>query len=163
MPEAWDQASAVALHARLVAEFERYRELVAVLPLNRFNLQEDARRYLCLRCAGFLEQMAFLTVHHYVNKVTSGPAASFAHSYFRQAPNLTAKALHDLFERFGDADRARVVRFLDKAHHDALSDLMSVRNQVAHGEEMKGAKLDPSRYLDLCNDFYAWCQVNYLN
>jgi hypothetical protein len=157
------RVEALALRDRLDAEHERYKRLVTLLPVQEARLQEDSRRYLCLRCAGFLEQLTYLTVRHFLSKKASGPALEFAHSYFVQAPNLRVAALKKLFARFGPADEARIDAFLSKPRSDVLSDLMSIRNPVAHGEVIGGAKLDPARYLELCHDYFDWCTAEYLS
>ena len=157
------RVEALSLRDRLNAEYERYRDLVTFLPTGKLKLQEDSRRYLCLRCAGFLEQLVFLTVRQYLRKKSSGPGLEFAHSFFYQAPNLTPSALKKLFARFGELDSSRLATFIDKPREDVLADLMSVRNPVAHGTEINGAKIDPTRYVEFCNDFYDWCVTTYLN
>jgi len=86
----------------------------------------------------------------------------FAKSFYNKAPNLTAEALKKLFGRFGAVEAAKLEAFLTRPRHEALSDLMSIRNPVAHGEVFEGAKLDPTRYMELCMDFYDWCVAEYL-
>jgi hypothetical protein len=163
MTDQWARIEALSLRDRLNAEYERYKELVGILPMDKLRLQEDSRRYLCLRCAGLLEQLVFLTVRQYLAKKTSGPALEFANSFFRQAPNLNPKALRNMFGRFGDQDRGRLEEFIDKSREDVLTDLMAVRNPVAHGEAIGGAKIDPRRYVEFCNEFYDWCVDTYLD
>jgi len=157
------RSDAISLLDRLRAEHERYKDLVTFLPIDKSRLQEDSRRYLCLRCAGFLEQMVYLTVRHYLSKKTSGPALEFSTSYFKQAPNLTPSALRSVFARFGADDLAAVNEFIDDSRHDVLSDLLSIRNLVAHGEGIGGAKLDPTRYIELCEEFHSWCVGRYMS
>ncbi|WP_309614966.1 hypothetical protein [Salinibacterium sp.] len=126
------------------------------------KLQVDSRAYLCLRCAGFLEQLVFLTVKAFLVRTASGPALAFSRSFFRQAPNLTAAALDGVFERFGSEHKVKLSSFMTIGRHDTLSDLMSIRNLVAHGQLVgSGAKLDPTRYVKFCGDFYLWCVEMY--
>jgi hypothetical protein len=68
-----------------------------------------------------------------------------------------------VFARFGDADAERLDAFVDASRKDILSDLLQIRNPVAHGESIGGAKIDPARYIELCEDFYEWCVTNYLS
>jgi len=162
MTDQWARTEALAIRDRLRAEHDRYKDLVSFLPTGKLRIQEDSRRYLCLRCAGFLEKMVFLTVNYYLSKKSSGPVLAFSTSYFRQAPNLTPDALRKLFARFGEQDLQRLDKFIDTSRRDILSDLLSTRNPVAHGDLVGGAKVDPTRYIEFCEDFYNWCIDNYL-
>lgn len=156
------QVEALSLRDGLKAEYDRHVKLVRLLPIAEIQLQVDSRRYLCLRCAGFLEQLVHIVIPAYLDGKASGPALNFARSHFNRAPNLTVDALRSLFGRFGIEDSRKLDEFLDTARHDALSDLMSIRNLVAHGDSIGGAKLDPVRYIDFCMDFYDWCVAEYL-
>jgi hypothetical protein len=157
------QVEALSLKAMLDSEYQRHIELVRLLPISKLRLQEDSRRYLCLRFAGFLEQMVFLTIHQHLRNTTSGPALEFGRSFFSQAPNLNPKALIAVFTRFGPSDAEKVDSFLTKTRTDVLADLISVRNPIAHGVLVGGAKLDPARYVTLCDDFHQWCFDEYLS
>jgi len=147
---------AYELWSRLEAEFERYHSAVAYIPDDQVRLQEDLRRYLCLRCAGFLEQLTFLCVTQYLESKSSGPALEFAKSFFSKAPNLNAEALKKVIARFGKEHLARFEIFFTVALRDSLNDLSSMRNPIAHGEKTGGRKLDPERYRKLCQAVYEW-------
>lgn len=145
-----------ALRQRLDAEFDRYHRAIAYIPIGEARLQEDLRRYLCLRCAGFLEQLAYECVHRLLDTKSSGPPLSFAKSYFSRAPNLTASRLFELVERFGADYSEQLSAVLTSPLRDSLNDLYEIRNPVAHGKEQGGQKLDPERYRKLCIVLYDW-------
>lgn len=162
MPSDKGRGGANALWDGLKAEHERYKQSVSYIPTARLKLQEDLRRYLCLRCAGFLEQMTFVLLTEHIEQKGSGPVREFAVSYFRHAPNLRAQPYIDLIGRFGPAYRAAFESFLGSTRRDALSDLLEVRNDIAHGKYHAGQKLDPERYMRLCEDVYDWMVATFL-
>jgi hypothetical protein len=145
-----------SLWTGLEAEYDRYKRAVAYIPTGELKLQEDLRRYLCLRCAGFLEQLTFMAITDYLGRKSSGPALEFARSFFRTAPNLSVGPFIKLVGRFGDDYADRLNTFLTQTRRDTLSDLLSVRNDIAHGRYQAGRKLAPERYLTLCKEIYDW-------
>jgi hypothetical protein len=148
-----------SLWTGLQAEYDRYKEAISYIPTSELRLQEDLRRYLCLRCAGFLEQMTYMAVTDFLSRKSAGPAREFAGSFFFTTPNLGVQAFIKLIARFGVDYESRIELFLTPARRDTLSDLMSVRNDIAHGKYSAGRKLAPDRYLLLCKEVYDW----YLN
>jgi hypothetical protein len=145
-----------SLWTGLQAEYERYKNAVRYIPTSELRLQEDLRRYLCLRCAGFLEQMTYMAVADFLGRKSSGPPLEFSLSFFRNAPNLTVGAFARLIGRFGSSYETQLEDFLTPTRRDALSDLLSVRNDIAHGRYQAGRKLDPERYIQLCKEVYVW-------
>lgn len=147
---------AFGLWRRLEAEFGRYHAAITYIPDDQLRLQDDLRRYLCLRCAGFLEQIVYDCVIRYLESKAGGPALEFAKSLFRHAPNLNAESMSKLLGRFGPDYAARFATFLTPVRKDSLRDLHEIRNPIAHGEVAGGQKLDPERYRVLCKDVYEW-------
>lgn len=147
---------AYALWSRLEAEFDRYHAAISYIPTGQERIQDDLRRYLCLRSAGFLEQLVFQCVTVYLESKTGGPTLNFAKSFFSYAPNLNAESLSKLLARFGDDHKVRFETFLSPTLRESLNDLASLRNPIAHGEVTGGQKLDPERYRRLCKSIYDW-------
>lgn len=154
---------AEALWSRLNSEFERYHRAISYIPTSEMRLQEDLRRYLCIRCAGFLEKIVFDCTMRYLESKTSGPSLQFAKSFFSHAPNLNSAALEKVIGRFGADHRERVQQFLTPTLRDTLDDLSSIRNPIAHGDVQGGRKLDPERYKSLCEEVYKWLTLDLLN
>lgn len=148
-------AAAHSLWDGLKSEHERYREAVSYIPTQKLRLQEDLRRYLCLRCAGFLEQVTYVVLNDYLNRKAAGPTLNFASSHL-DVPNLRFGPFRKLVGRFGEPALASFDRLVVGARKDALSDLFEVRNDIAHGKYHGGRKLDPERYLQLCEEIYRW-------
>ncbi|MFJ9392877.1 hypothetical protein ACIRON_28930 [Nocardioides sp. NPDC101246] len=154
------RAEALSCWQRLQGEYGRYLETIRILQAQKgvgfLKVQEDLRRYLCLRCAGFLEQVVFLVLDGYLTQKTSGPTRDFARSYFNQAPNLNVDAFTRLIARFGSNHVAELEVFLTTPRRDTLGDLLGIRNDVAHGRVFNGQRLAPERYLILCEEIYDW-------
>lgn len=151
-----------SLWTGLQAEYERYKNAISYIPTSELRLQEDLRRYLCLRCAGFLEQITFVAITDFLNRKSSGPTLEFATSFFHTAPNLGVNAFLRLIARFGTNYEEALDDFLTQSRRDALNDLLSVRNDIAHGRYLGGRKLDPERYITLCGDVYRWLLGEFL-
>jgi len=156
------RAQALALWQQLNGEYERYQAAVRVLPVTQLKIQDDMRRYLCLRCAGFLEQVTFEVLSGYLNQKGGGPMYAFATSWFNQAPNLNAKAFAKLIGRFGRTHAAQFEDFLTPPRRESLGDLLGIRNDVAHGKVATGQRLQPDRYIQLCEDVYDWLIATFL-
>ena len=72
------------------------------------------------------------------------------------SPVPTSRNCRKLIGRFGDSYEQRFESFLTLARRETLSDLMSVRNDIAHGKSQGGRKLAPERYLAPCKEVYDW-------
>jgi hypothetical protein len=156
------RSEALAFWARLSAEYTRYQEAIRVLPIEQAKVQDDLRRYLCLRCAGFLEQVTFIVIHGYLEQKAGGPALSFAQSWFERAPNLTSDAFAKLINRFGKEHSDAFELFLTPVRRESLGDLLAIRNDVAHGKHFAGQRLQPDRYVALCEETYEWLVATFL-
>jgi len=163
MTEVQGRKEAYSLWSGLEAEYERYKRAISYIPTAELKLQEDLRRYLCLRCAGFLEQMTFVAITDFLGRKSSGPTLEFSMSFFRSAPNLGVQPFIKLIGRFGSPYNVRFESFLTPTRRDTLSDLLSVRNDIAHGRYQAGRKLGPDRYIILCKEIYDWYLAEFLN
>ncbi|MEU2005953.1 HEPN domain-containing protein [Rhodococcus sp. NPDC019627] len=130
--------------------------------MTELKLQEDLRKYLCLRCAGFLEQVTHVILTSYLVQKSSGPILEFSKSSFIYAPNLRVNPFISLIGRFGNEKKSAFEKFLNSNRRDILSDLLEVRNDVAHGKMHGGRKLDPARYVAICEEVYDWLVENFL-
>lgn len=156
------RGEALSYWQRLDDEYKRYQAAVTVLPMDQLKVQDDLRRYLCLRCAGFLEQVVLIVLNGYLDQKSGGPARNFAKSHFKRAPNLTVNAFTKLIARFGKDHAKQFEDFLTVPRHDALADLLDIRNDVAHGKVFAGQRLQPDRYVTLCEEVYEWLVETFL-
>lgn len=130
--------------------------------MDQIRIQEDLRRYLCLRCAGFLERLVHDCVLRYLEEKAGGPALEFAKSFYKTTPNLNAQSFSKLMARFGPEHADRFDAFLTPSLRDSLNDLSAIRNPIAHGDTAGGQKLDPERYRKLCLAVYEWLTGDFL-
>ncbi|MGW3861098.1 hypothetical protein ACWEDZ_06385 [Streptomyces sp. NPDC005047] len=155
MSERTGRVEAHRLLAGLRGEYDRYLESITYIPSSAIRHQEDMRRYLCLRFSGFLEKVTEVILADFIKRKSGGPIQLFASGELK-IPNLTPEKFGGLLGKFGEEYPERFVEHLGKLHMDALSDLLDIRNKVAHGSMQGGAKLDPSRYLALVEGIYFW-------
>lgn len=162
------RVEALRLWDALNAQRARYENAVselnaAKIPLDEvLGIQNDLRRYFCLRCAGFLERVTFEVLSQYLRSNSSGPVHSFATSFFDRAPNLKANAFEQLIARFGATKSDSFSQFLTIDRRGSLNTLLEVRNLVAHGGEIGGAKLAPDGHYEICRDIYEWLVSEFL-
>ena len=160
------RSDALSYWQRLQEEYERYVETIRVLQRQKdvsfLKVQDDMRRYLCLRCAGFLEQVVFVILDGYLDQKVQGPSREFIRGYFSHAPNLNVDAFTRLIGKFGDKHAEEFEKFLTKPRRGTLGDLLGIRNDVAHGRVGQGAKLAPEQYINLCEEVYDWLIETFL-
>lgn len=160
------RAEALSYWQRLQDEHSRYVATVRLVQEQKdsdlLKVQDDMRRYLCLRCAGFLEQVVFVILDGYLDQKVSGPPREFIRGYFSYAPNLNVDAFTRLIGRFGSHHEAAFADFLTTRRRDALGDLLGIRNDVAHGRLFRGQRLQPERYINLCEEIYGWLIETFL-
>jgi hypothetical protein len=149
-----------SLKENLKAEHNRYTVFVqsrSELPLSVYaKLQEDMRKYICLRCSGFLEQLMFETVSWYIENNAAPESKNFALSFFRHSPNLSPTAFESLLERFGETKLTSFRSTFDELNRSILGNMLDTRNNVAHGLPTRGQKYDAKAYVDLCEEIYDW-------
>lgn len=150
------RSDALSLWRSLESEYERYNALVRQLPLGLLRVQDDFRRYLCLRCAGFLEQVTFVALQGFIDQNSYGAVGEFAKARFAKSPNLNVDAFTKLMHQLGGEYGPKFDDFLNGVRRESLGDLMSIRNDVAHGRLSSGSRLDPDRYITLCSEVHDW-------
>jgi hypothetical protein len=112
---------------------------------------------MCLRLAGYLEQLIFVAVVGYL-KSTAGPqTASFALSNWKHAPNLNPNAIQSLFDRFGEPWNDDLAKFLEETDRKgALGRLIKIRNDTAHGDSYSGSLPSVASYKILVDEIHGW-------
>jgi len=145
---------ASSLKQRLDSLYVNYQVALRDVPI---GFQGEMHKYMCVRFAGFLEQILFLAVVGHVRDTSSPRSASFALSFFKAAPNLNPEALEKLVGRFAGDWTQGLADFLDEANRrDQLGTLFKVRNDTAHGLDYRGTTPQVHSYYELVTDIYHW-------
>jgi hypothetical protein len=143
-----------SIKSELDSTYDRYNRSLQVVDI---EVQEDLHKYMCIRLAGYLEQLMFEAVTGYIAGASSGPTCSFAMSWFKKSPNLTPDALASLIGRFGESWKKDLEDFLDEGERrNNLGLLVAVRNKVAHGRSYSGGKMNVANYKDLVDSLHTW-------
>jgi len=138
----------------LDSTYTRYRAALTDVPL---DFQGDAHKYMCVRLAGFLEQLLHGSFTGYFKSSVDGMSSQFAMSHFKYAPNLRPESVTTLFARFGDPWASKMEEFLDQNdRRTQLGNLLKVRNMTAHGQSYQGALSNVHTYKELVDDFFNW-------
>jgi hypothetical protein len=145
---------AARLKQQLDALYTNYSTALHDVPI---NFQGELHKYMCVRLAGYLEQLIFVAVVGYL-KSTAGPqAASFALSNWKHAPNLSPQAIQSLFDRFGGPWDDDLKQFLeDTDRKGALGTLIKIRNDTAHGDSYSGSLPSVASYKQLVDEIHGW-------
>ncbi|MFI1656162.1 HEPN domain-containing protein [Streptomyces sp. NPDC020472] len=144
----------LSIKSELDSTYERYNQNLSDIDL---SLHGDLHKYMCIRMAGYLEQLMFEAVTGYIASATGGPAGQFAMSWFRRSPNLTPDALIALIGRFGESWETEIRDFLAaEERRNNLGKLLEVRNKVAHGQSYSGGKMNVATYKDLVDSIHTW-------
>jgi hypothetical protein len=121
-----------ALHARLVAAFERAK----TVPSDDLELKSDLSKYLCVLVSGFLETAVSTCAIEYCRKRSIPQVAKYATQQLSQIQNLKTEKLLQVVGSF-DADwRARLEPFIKDGRKDAVDSVVDLRNKIAHGENV---------------------------
>jgi hypothetical protein len=143
-----------SLKQQLDALYLNYTGVLKDVPI---NFQGEIHKYMCVRLAGYLEQLLFVAVTGYVKTTASDQSASFALSNWKHAPNLNPDAFDRLINRFGEPWNDDFKVFLDDANRrSTLGTLLRIRNDTAHGGNYSGSLPSVTTYKALVDDIHAW-------
>ena len=145
---------AARLKQQLDALYNDYSAALLDVPI---NFQGELHKYMCVRLAGYLEQLIFVAVVGYLKSAAGPLAASFALSNWKHAPNLSPNALESLFDRFGGPWNNDLMQFLEEADRKgALGRLIKIRNDTAHGDSYSGSLPSVASYKLLVDEIHNW-------
>jgi hypothetical protein len=138
----------------LDSTYQRYEQSITHVPI---DVQQDLHLYICVRLSGYLEQLFHQAICAYIADSASDSAASFALSWFRQAPNLNPNALQKLVARLGEKWEMDLEEFLSLGNNrDLLGTLLKIRNDTAHGKSYGGALSNIRSYKKLVDSMHRW-------
>lgn len=140
----------------LDSTFARYEE--GLSDMEPF-LQEDFHKYMCIRLAGFIQQVVLEAVSGYLGDSGESPIGNFARSYLsrNRFPNMTPDAMINLLRRFGPEWEADLAKFLAQGERrNALDALVRARNKVAHGRSIRYGLNNTRAHKDLADEIHLW-------
>jgi hypothetical protein len=127
-----DHRDIAAMKARLDATFRR----VSALPPDDLEIRSDFARYLCILVSGFIENTVTVLATAYCREGSRPPVANYAGSQLGRLQNLNSERLGQVIGAFEPSWRDDLVSFLAGPRKDALDSVLSLRNQIAHGESV---------------------------
>lgn len=141
-----------------------YGEYRAALTVVELNFQSELHKFTCIRLAGFLEQLFFVSIQHYVRATSSPNSGAFALSKWKSAPNLNPKALEALVGRFGsEVWTSSLDELIETGNfRGSLGALLKVRNDSAHGKSYTSGVSSVSSYKELVDKIYGWVLQSFL-
>ncbi|GAA3624359.1 hypothetical protein GCM10022223_46770 [Kineosporia mesophila] len=149
------------LYENLTDSFADFQQNLSITPP---SIQADMHLYLCIRMAGFLEQLVFLTISGYMRELLGGHARNFYGSWFWKAPNLTPEQFKGLIKRFDDPWKTEFQNFLsDGLRTSTLKNLLEIRNKVAHGQSYTGGRGQLTSYMELVSDIKDWMYARFVD
>ena len=91
-------------------------------------------RYLCITCAGFLENGLKEIFKDYLRARCAPPILKFGSKTLERVTNANAQKFVDLCGQFNDEWRIDLETFLaDNGRKEAMDSIISIRHNLAHG------------------------------
>ena len=107
---------------------------VESISLDDQELRSDGARYLCIILSGFLESAVRLLVLSYINRVSHPRIHRYAARRLNRSTNYNAEKLIQEITSL-DPDWGREIsEYIKDDKKAAIDSIISLRNQVAHGE-----------------------------
>lgn len=152
------RASALQTITALRRELEdTTTRIISHIPRADPEVQEDLRKYVCIRLSGYLEQIVFQAISGHVREPLGPEMAQFVSSYFKKAPNLNPGQFQELVSKFGPDSRAAFEEFLAvEFRREQLKSLLELRNDIAHGRAYRGNAASIVGYQQLVRDLDDW-------
>lgn len=98
------------------------------------ELMSHWARYLCVLCAGYLENALAAVYSDFCRRKSSDPVANFAVSTLEKIANPKTHRFLEVAGRFKPAWRDELTSFVDEdGRRDAIDSIMSNRHLIAHG------------------------------
>jgi len=98
------------------------------------ELMSHWARYLCVLCAGFLENALAAVYSDFCRRKSSDPVANFAVSTLEKIANPKTHKFLEIAGRFKTAWREELADFVNEdGRRDAIDSIMNNRHLIAHG------------------------------
>lgn len=98
------------------------------------EIQSHWAKYLCVLCAGFLENALREVYKKFVNDTSPAPVARFATVILEKIQNPKSNRFIEVASSFKEAWGADLTAYLEKDNRkEAIDSIMANRHQIAHG------------------------------
>ena len=100
-----------------------------------FEMQAHWANYLCVRCAGLLENALKEIYSTFVKDASSPPVARFATSRLNKVQNPKTTRFIDMAGSFKTQWKDELIKFVDQeGRREAIDSIMNNRHQIVHGQ-----------------------------
>lgn len=145
---------AARLKQELDDMYSRYLIAVSLMPI---DFQGDVHKYVCIRLAGYLEQLFYVLLTGSIKTSVTSHVSNFALSNFKYAPNMKPQNLERLIRNFSEDWGDTLTVLLDDAsRREQLGSLLEVRNKTAHGQSYSGSAPQTRSYKQLVDELHNW-------
>ncbi|MBV8581462.1 MAG: hypothetical protein JOZ86_12630 [Candidatus Eremiobacteraeota bacterium] len=93
-------------------------------------------RYLCVLLSGFIERSVKDAINNYATRKSSPEFVRFVDKRTRRSVNYGAERLIALLSDFDETWENDLRTFLDVRREEALNSVKSLRNRIAHGDDV---------------------------
>lgn len=125
------RAEVARLKQRLDATFKRVKEAGPDL-----EIQSDFARYLCVLVSGFLEKSISELVVQHSRNIGVPTLQRFVHQRTKLFANAKTQKISDLLGDFDPDWKLKFDRHVAGEIRDAIDAVVSLRNQIAHGQSV---------------------------
>ena len=122
----------LAYQHRLEDTFRR----VSQIPPTDMEVLADFARYLCVLVSGFIEVAVSELASEYCTKRSSPQVARYTARQLQRFQNINSQRLIELVDAFESKWREDLEAFLQGGRKDAIDAVVSLRNRVAHGDQV---------------------------
>lgn len=137
-------AQVAKLKQRLDATFKRI-DLID----DSSEVKSDFAKYLCILVSGFLEYSARELVQEHTRRQSSPTVQSFVESNTRRFTNANSEKLRQLLGRFDSDWGTELGNFLTDERKEAVDSVVTLRNQIAHGQQVGITFVRISEYYEI--------------
>lgn len=134
-----DSSSGVMRNGELSRQLQRIENLfqrTAQAANNDIEIQAHWAKYLCILCAGFLENSITAVFSDYVRGKAAPPVANYAITSLERIQNPKTQRFLEVaaaFDRSWEAELRKFVALENRG--EAVDSIMNNRHQIAHGKQ----------------------------
>jgi hypothetical protein len=92
-------------------------------------------KYACVRCSGYLEESIRALLDDYARNRSSPAVANYVSRQLKWFQNPRIGRINELLEAFNPTWREEFTEFLDDQIRASIESIISIRHQIAHGDQ----------------------------